>query len=153
MPVAAGSGEAMGGLEVLMCRWHAAYQAPVGKGAVWPAWAGFEHFPDRAPGRSILISLSNQGHRTQLLYRPWLVLARKRVLEPIPCFLSQEYALFFFFVSRTTNEIYAWGASGMKGPFLDESCLRKCRAMDFPDGLFGAPLAWLQFTSAFILRV
>lgn len=59
----------------------------------------------------------------------------------------------FFFVSGTTKEIYAWGASGMKGPFLDESCLRKCRAMDFPDGLFGAPLAWLQFTSAFILRV
>ena len=58
-----------------------------------------------------------------------------------------------FFVSGTTNKIYAYGASGIKGPFLDESCLRKCRAMDFPDRLFGAPLAWLQFTSAFILRV
>ena len=97
MPVAARSGEAMEGLEVLVICWHAAYQAPVGKVGMWPAWAGFEHFPDRAPGRSILIPLSNQGHKNQLLYRPWLILARKWVLEPIPfsftriCnFLSQE---------------------------------------------------------------
>ena len=83
-----------GGLEVLMCCWHAAYQVPVGKVAMWPVWAGFEHFLDGVPGRSILIPLSNQGHKTQLLYTPWLVLGRKRVLEPIPCFLSQEYASF-----------------------------------------------------------
>ena len=58
MPVAAGLGEAVGSLGALVHCWHAAYQVPAGKAAIWPAWVGFEPFPDGAPGRSFLIPLS-----------------------------------------------------------------------------------------------
>ena len=76
--------------------------------------------------------------------------AENEFWNQFPVFFHKNMHLF---VSGTTNKIYAWGARGMKGPFLDESCLRKWRAMDFPDRLLGAPLVWLQCTSAFTPRV
>lgn len=45
MPVAAGLGEAVGSLGALVHCWHAPYQVPAGKAAIWPAWVGFEPFP------------------------------------------------------------------------------------------------------------